>query len=77
MIGTSSPEYLVFYLTMTLLICILSEINKSHSFQSLPVIVPASASTPTCLFSWLLSDLFFFLQDLLEPVELYQRRIQH
>lgn len=39
----------MFYLTVSLLISLLSEINKFYSFQSLPVIVPASASTPHLL----------------------------
>lgn len=42
----SSLEYLVFYLTVCLPIYLFSEINKSHSFQSLLVIVSASTLTP-------------------------------
>lgn len=43
----SSLECLVFYPTMFFPICLFSEINKSHSFQSLLVIVSASTFTPS------------------------------
>lgn len=70
----SSLEYLVFYLTVCLPICLFSEINKSHSFQSLLVIVSASTFTPSgpptysfsFSFSFSLSDLHLSLQDFLE-----------
>lgn len=66
----SSLEFLVFYLTVCLPICLFSEINRSHSFQSLLVIVSASTFTPSdppaYSFSFSLSDLHLSLQDFLE-----------
>lgn len=58
--------YLVIYLTMSLLIHLLSEINKPKSFQCSPAMVLPLPPPLAFLLSLLLSDLHLFLQGLLE-----------